>query len=611
MRFQPYRHPKNILKRTSKRESTSARMHRPREAGRCSSAAPSETSGSTSPERAADDDTDFFMAQANDSQSSIGVANFRDSRLSSEPSEPLPPIGRLPPEILIAIFSKLVAPLDMLNSMLVCRGWAANAVGILWHRPTCNTWANVRSVTTSLGKPDSLFNYADLIKRLNLSALSDDVSDGTILSFNQCKRIERLTLTSCKNLTDKGVSDLVEGNRHLQALDVSELRHLTDHTLATVSRDCPRLQGLNITGCSKITDDALLIVSQNCRQIKRLKLNGVSNVSNRAIQSFAENCPSILEIDLHDCKLVTSISVTPLLTTLRHLRELRLAHCTEIDDSAFISLPQMTFDSLRILDLTACENVRDDSVERIVRAAPRLRNLVLAKCRFITDRSVMAICRLGKNLHYVHLGHCSNITDSAVMNLVKSCNRIRYIDLACCNLLTDRSVQQLATLPKLRRIGLVKCQAITDQSILALARPKMGHHPSVSSLERVHLSYCVQLRMKGIHALLNSCPRLTHLSLTGVQEFLQENLTAFCREAPPEFTQQQRDVFCVFSGDGVNRLRDHLNRSEPSFQEEVEATMYDDDEELDEDEGQMTGLMNATVINDGDDDYIDVGPLNT
>ncbi|KGO36410.1 SCF E3 ubiquitin ligase complex F-box protein GrrA [Penicillium expansum] len=553
-------------------------MHRLREAGRCSSAAPSETSGSTSPERAADDDTDFFMAQANDSQSSIGVANFRDSRLSSELSEPLPPIGRLPPEILIAIFSKLVAPSDMLNSMLVCRGWAANSVGILWHRPSCNTWANVRSVTTSLGKPDSLFNYADLIKRLNLSALSDDVSDGTILSFNQCKRIERLTLTSCKNLTDKGVSDLVEGNRHLQALDVSELRHLTDHTLATVSRDCPRLQGLNITGCSKVTDDALLIVSQKCRQIKRLKLNGVSNVSDRAIQSFAENCPSILEIDLHDCKLVTSISVTPLLTTLRHLRELRLAHCTEVDDNAFLSLPpQMTFDSLRILDLTACENVRDDSVERIVRAAPRLRNLVGKES---------PLCAPGALFEHFGLGR-----DKPGQVL--------------------QPHSQLATLPKLRRIGLVKCQAITDQSILALARPKMGHHPSVSSLERVHLSYCVQLRMKGIHALLNSCPRLTHLSLTGVQEFLRENLTAFCREAPPEFTQQQRDVFCVFSGDGVNRLRDHLNRSEPQFHEEAEATMYDDDEELDEDEGQMAGLMNATVINDGDDDYIDVGPLNT
>lgn len=87
-----------------------------------------------------------------------------------------------------------------------------------------------------------------------------------------------------------------------------------------------------------------------------------------------------------------------------------------------------------------------------------------------------------------------------------------------------------------------------------------------------------------------------------MQAFLKPELTAFCREAPPEFTQQQRDVFCVFSGDGVNRLRDYLNQKPQQFQEE--ATMYDDDEELDEDEGQMTGLMHATGISD--DDYINV-----
>lgn len=227
-------------------------------------------------------------------------------------------------------------------------------------------------------------------------------------------------------------------------------------------------------------------------------MNGVAQVTDRAIESFANNCPSILEIDLHDCKLITSRSVTLLLSTLRNLRELRLAHCVEIKDSAFLNLPpHMTFDSLRILDLTACENLRDDAVEGIVSAAPRLRNLVLAKCRFITDRSVLAICKLGKNLHYVHLGHCSHITDNAVIQLVKSCNRIRYIDLACCVRLTDASVQHLANLPKLRRIGLVKCQLITDQSLWALARPKIHQHPhNVSSLERVHLSYCVHLTME-------------------------------------------------------------------------------------------------------------------
>lgn len=39
---------------------------------------------------------------------------------------------------------------------------------------------------------------------------------------------------------------------------------------------------------------------------------------------------------------------------------------------------------------------------------------------------------------------------------------------------------------------------------------------------------------QGIHALLNQCPKLTHLSLTGVQAFyLREDLITFCREAPP------------------------------------------------------------------------------
>ena len=225
-------------------------------------------------------------------------------------------------------------------------------------------------------------------------------------------------------------------------------------------------------------------------------MNGVSQVTDRSILSFAQNCPPILEIDLHNCKLVTSPSVTALLSTLRNLRELRLAHCTEIDDSAFLRLPSnMVFDSLRILDLTECEHVGDAAIEHMVNASPRLRNLVLAKCRSITDRSVLAICNLGKNLHYVHLGHCSNITDMAVKELVKYCNRIRYIDLACCERLTDASVQQLAALPKLRRIGLVKCRSITDRSIWALARPpKISLHPvAMSNLERVHLSYCVNL----------------------------------------------------------------------------------------------------------------------
>ena len=74
---------------------------------------------------------------------------------------------------------------------------------------------------------------------------------------------------------------------------------------------------------------------------------------------------------------------------------------------------------------------------------------------------------------------------------------------------------------------------------------------------------------------------MTHLSLTGVQAFLRDDLDTFSRPAPPgkesplksleewafadnstpEFTEHQRSVFCVFSGQGVVSLRRHLTRA--------------------------------------------------
>ena len=66
---------------------------------------------------------------------------------------------------------------------------------------------------------------------------------------------------------------------------------------------------------------------------------------------------------------------------------------------------------------------------------------------------------------------------------------------------------------------------------------------------------------QSIIRLLGACPRLTHLSLTGVQGFLRDEFQQFGREPPDEFTAHQRTVFCVFSGNGVNRLRQYLDEA--------------------------------------------------
>ncbi|KAF2001747.1 RNI-like protein [Amniculicola lignicola CBS 123094] len=574
------------------------------------SASRSDTSASTSPERGAEDedDNDSFMLQANDSQSSLAPSVSSDSdddavRRAIEERCRMSPVSRLPAELMISVFAKLSSPGDLRNCMLVSREWSRNSVGLLWHRPQTNKWKGLKTVIETVRTTNSYFDYNSLIKRLNLSALGNEVSDGTLQPLSGCKRVERLTLTNCTKLTDLSLTVMLKDNRALLALDVTGLNAITDKTMLALAGNAVRLQGLNITNCTKISDDSLEAVARNCRHIKRLKLNGCQQLTDKSIIAFAMNCRYMLEIDLHDCRNLEDESITTLITEGPHLRELRLAHCARITDNAFLRLPsEATYESLRILDLTDCPELQDAGVQKIVQAAPRLRNLVLAKCRLLTDRAVLAITRLGKNLHYIHLGHCSRITDTGVTQLVKLCNRIRYIDLACCSNLTDTSVQQLATLPKLKRIGLVKCGNITDRSILALAKPKqVGHGGPVSPsvLERVHLSYCTNLTLGGIHALLNNCPRLTHLSLTGVQAFLREDLIVFCREAPAEFNDHQRDVFCVFSGIGVQRLRNYLNVESDARPNNMPLPIFDADGAIMEEAEEPDVIRNVTAQANG------------
>ncbi|RFU73517.1 f-box domain-containing [Trichoderma arundinaceum] len=534
------------------------------------------SSSTNSPAPADNEESDFFLG-ANDSQSSLGVPNFQDMQVDDTC---WPPVNRLPNEILIGIFSKMGSTSDLYHCMLVSKRWARNAVDLLWHRPACSNWKNHHSICQTLGLERPYFHYRDFIKRLNLAALADKVNDGSVMPLSVCSRVERLTLTNCRGLSDTGLIALVENSSSLLALDISNDKYITERSIYAIATHCKRLQGLNISGCENISNESMLTLAQNCKFIKRLKLNECAQLRDNAVLAFAEHCPNILEIDLHQCVHIGNGPITSLLAKGNCLRELRLANCDLIDDDAFLSLPpNQVYEHLRILDLTSCSRLTDAAVAKIIDAAPRLRNLLLSKCRNITDAAIHSISKLGKNLHYVHLGHCGQITDEGVIRLVRSCNRIRYIDLGCCTLLTDASVKCLAGLPKLKRIGLVKCSSITDDSVFALAeaayRPRvrrdangmfLGGEYFAPSLERVHLSYCVNLTLKSIVRLLNSCPRLTHLSLTGVAAFQRDEFQPFCRQAPAEFTQHQRDVFCVFSGNMVSKFRDFLNTA-PQFED--------------------------------------------
>lgn len=490
------------------------------------------------------------------------MSRRKDSRSHGHYSRPfrkLAPVEMLPPELLTHIFSFLSDKENQWSTLLVCKNWYSATVDTLWFRPNILHLPTLELLLTTLDThPSQLtLDYASLIRRVNLINLAKSVSDVMLLRLQACTKLERLTLAGCSKLSDDSLVPLLKRNNSILSVDMTGMDLVTDKTLTTLATSCPKLQGLYASGCKHITDASITALALNCPNLKRMKLNGCSNISDEAMRNLINRCPMLVEFDLTGCANITDDTAYLAYTRLTQLREYRLSLDSSISDRTILSVPaNLVFDKLRIMDFSGCVLLTDEGIGRLVAIAPKLRNVVLAKCYNITDRGLFYLSKLGRNLHYIHLGHCNNITNTGISNLVKPCNRIQYIDIACCNQLQDQAIRDIAQLPKLRRVGLVKCQNVTDQGIHAFTY-RTGQE---NTLERIHLSYCTNISLIAVTHLINTCQRLTHLSLTGVPAFMREDLFQFCREPPPEFTQHQQQVFCVFSGQGVRQLRDYLNQ---------------------------------------------------
>lgn len=468
------------------------------------------------------------------------------------------PLHYLPSEILHLVLEKLSHKFDIVDLLTVCKLWAQFIVKILYYRPHINKKSQLELfMRTMIMRPDeTVFNYRSMIKRLNFSFVGDHMHDEELYSFVGCQNLERLTLVFCKNITSRSISAVLKGCKYLQSVDITGIREISDDIFDTLAENCPRVQGFYVPQAKNVTSRALHNFITHAPMLKRVKITANNNMDDNLINFFADKCPMLVEVDVTLSPNIHDHSLLKLFSKLSQLREFRITHNTNVSDKLFLELPKKVkqLPALRLLDLSGCENITDKTIEKVIELAPKLRNVFLGKCSRITDYSLHHLARLGKNLQTVHFGHCFNISDQGVRVLVQSCPRIQYVDFACCTNLTNRTLYELSDLSKLKRIGLVKCSQMTDEGLLNMISLR-GRN---DSLERVHLSYCSNLTIYPIYELLMACPRLSHLSLTAVPSFLRPDITAFCRPAPNDFSDNQRQIFCVFSGKGVHKLRHYL-----------------------------------------------------
>lgn len=468
------------------------------------------------------------------------------------------PLKNLPSEILHLVLDKLSHKSDIVSLLTVCKLWAQLIVKILYYRPHINKRHQLELFIRTMrhSSEETIFDYRSMIKRLNFSFVGDYMHDEELSNFIGCRNLERLTLVFCKHITSNSISEVLKCCRYLQSIDITGIKEISDNIFEILADNCPRLQGFYVPQAKNVTFLSLNNFIVNAPILKRVKVTANNNMNDELVELLADKCPMLVEVDITLSPNVHDSSLLKLFTKLGQLREFRITHNTNISDKFLMELSKnvTSLPALRLLDFSGCENITDKTIERIVSLAPKLRNVFLGKCSRITDTSLFNLAKLGKNLQTVHFGHCFNITDQGVRSLVQSCPRIQYVDFACCTNLSNRTLYELSDLTKLKRIGLVKCSQMTDEGLLNMISLR-GRN---DSLERVHLSYCSNLTIYPIYELLMACPRLSHLSLTAVPSFLRPDITAFCRPAPADFSENQRQIFCVFSGKGVHKLRHYL-----------------------------------------------------
>lgn len=354
---------------------------------------------------------------------------------------------------------------DLLAAMLVSKSWCLAAFPLIWQRPTLSSVSQFAGFVRALSRPNPLLPYTSSVRRLVFNSFARHLTDDLFLGITSCQHLERLTLPGAAHLTTPTLLQVFSQLPELISIDLSGMDSVDDKVVAKIATCCPQLQGLNLSRCKRIGDDGVMAVASRLRMLRRvsrnrcpdltaqIKLNGCHRLTDRSIVALARHCPLLLELDLAGVPQLTNDTTISVFLNTRALRELKLndnktlsagaipdlAAVARMDDSAvfehvgaypwyLVDVPSpkamsrtssrppgldatrlrpvtITFDQLRVADLTSCTGLTDQDVDHLVRNAPQLRTLTLAKCSNLTDFAVESISRLGKFLHYLHLGH--------------------------------------------------------------------------------------------------------------------------------------------------------------------------------------------------------------
>ncbi|XP_017983212.1 PREDICTED: F-box/LRR-repeat protein 3 isoform X2 [Theobroma cacao] len=330
--------------------------------------------------------------------------------------------------------------------------------------------------------PRTLHRYP-FVSHLDLS-LCPCVDDSTLnmISSTWKATLHSINLSRSRFFTNVGLSSLFVNCSGLVEVDLSNGTELTDLAASAIA-EAKNLERLRLARCKLITDMGIGCIAVGCRKLRLLCLKWCLRVGDLGVELIALKCKGIRSLDLSYLP-ITEKCVKSVLQ-LQHLEDLVLEGCHGIDDDGLSTLEQ-SCKSLKMLNLSNCQNVTHTGLSSLTNGAQQLQQLILAYGSVVSLKLPKVTSDVAKCLH--------------------TFSKLQSIKLDGC-LITSSGIKALASLhASIKELSFSKCLGVTDEGLSFLVQ-------SHKELRKLDITCCRKIKYMSIDSITNSCTSLTSLRM--------------------------------------------------------------------------------------------------
>lgn len=291
---------------------------------------------------------------------------------------------------------------------------------------TCNSRLSVdglRAIRTMVNLQELVLDHCSHLSDHDILQLVDCCDDSSLM----VEEVHSSLLAAARGVdgAESMLLPIVPSTRGalgaLTSLSFAGLTELTDRSVSLVLAALgPQLTDLNLSRCIQLTDTVILAMRSYCTRLRTLQLSMLPYITATAIIALfiCKVCSGEPESHEHSSDSSSSCSssstrVSSVSSRIGHLEEVHLSGTPGVTDDAIILLCENNHTSLRLLDVSGCDQLTNRSVAAlVVHCRTRLEVLDISFNRRLSEQLLTHLVDQQTRLRQVVVWGCSQLSST-------------------------------------------------------------------------------------------------------------------------------------------------------------------------------------------------------